>query len=199
MNTNPDEAKLALWLEDELHGEEHAAFDAWASARPEQISAREEIRHWKRLLTGNVPASEEPPFPDFFNSRVMQAIRETAAPVPEATVERKVSFFSTFRSWFMPASAFAGMALAFWVGMKTQTPSAKPMASTPPAKVELQPIVYTPDAVVNAVWRNHDEASVIVLQGVQPIPDETEFPETASADLPRDIDSTAEQAVPHIY
>ena len=44
MNTNPDEAALALWLDDELTGEQLAAVEAWAAGQPEQLSAREEIR-----------------------------------------------------------------------------------------------------------------------------------------------------------
>ncbi|MFT4175823.1 MAG: hypothetical protein QM627_04135 [Luteolibacter sp.] len=199
MNTNPDEAKLALWLEDELHGEEHAAVEQWAAQQPEHLAAREEIRRWKQLLAGTVPASEEPPFPDFFNSRLMQAIRETPAPVAMETGERKESFWLSFRSWFLPASAFAGMALAFWVGMKTQSPVSSSAVATE-AKTEWHPIVYTPDNLVNAVWKNHDEASVIVLQGVRPIPDEMDFPETVDAGLPRDIDATAEKDIlPHSY
>ena len=47
MNTNPDEAKLAMWLDDELQGEELAAMEAWAGSQPEQLAAREEVRRWR--------------------------------------------------------------------------------------------------------------------------------------------------------
>ena len=44
MNTNPDETKLALWLDDELKGEELTAFEAWVADKPEHLAARDEIR-----------------------------------------------------------------------------------------------------------------------------------------------------------
>ena len=43
MNMNPDEATLALWLDDELTGPEKAVVEAWASQHPDQLAAREEI------------------------------------------------------------------------------------------------------------------------------------------------------------
>ena len=67
--------KLALWLDDELHGEELVAFEAQAGHRPELIAARAEIRRWRELVAATIPAVEEPPCPDFFNIRVARAIR----------------------------------------------------------------------------------------------------------------------------
>ena len=110
MNTNPDEATLALWLDDELAGEDLAAVEAWALTQPEQLAAREEIRHWRVTMASALPATEEPPYPEFFNSRVLQAIRELA---PAAAPSRR-SF--SWKSWLMPVAACAGMALTFWAG-----------------------------------------------------------------------------------
>jgi len=61
MNTNPDEATLALWLDDELTGEQLAAVEAWAANQPEKIAAREGIRRWRATMAAAIPASEEPP------------------------------------------------------------------------------------------------------------------------------------------
>ena len=98
MNTNPDEATLALWLDDELTGEELAAVDSWAAGRPDQLAAREEIRHWQATISSALPASEEPPFPDFFNSRVMQGIRESSPKMVPAVPAKGFSW----TSWLMP-------------------------------------------------------------------------------------------------
>jgi len=193
MNTNPDEAKLALWLEDELQGEDLASFEAWALTQPEHIAAREEIRAWKKTISSTLPASEEPPFPDFFNSKVLQAISQSA-PAAEPVKVAKPAFW---KSWLMPASAFAGMALAFWVGTKTHD-QPQPQVVHHAPEVEIQPVVYTPDGVVNAVWTAGTGSSVIVLEGVNPIPDSTDFSETAYLDHEREIDSTAgRESVPH--
>lgn len=186
MNTNPDEATLALWLDDELAGADHASVEAWALTRPEHLAAREEVRRWRATIASAIPASEEPPYPDFFNSRVLQAIREqTPAAAPAA---KSVSW----KSWFMPAAACAGMVLTFWVGTKTRSTPEYDVAGAPKA-IPVEPIVYTPENGVNAEWFASKEASatVIVLKGVAAIPDATDFSETVYLPGNREIDSTA--------
>jgi len=187
MNTNPDEAKLALWLEDELHGDELKSFEQWVLTQPEHIAAREEVRHWKQMISTTLPESEEPPYPDFFNSRIMQAISQPVSAGQPVSAPKAALFW---KSWLMPASAFAGMALTFWVGTQTSHTEVRQTASAPP-KTEFQPIVYTPDGEVNAVWTSGADASVIVLEGVNPIPDATDFTETVYMDTDHEIDSTA--------
>jgi hypothetical protein len=175
MNMNPDETTLALWLEDELTGEELTAVETWASHHPEQLAAREQARHWRKTVTAVMPLSIEPPYPDFFNHRVMQGLQE---PTPPARDMAKKSFFRT--SWFMPVAACAGMALTFWVGRKSQSSPGYDFANAPRA-IPVEQIVYTPEHGVNAEWFASTKASatVIVLNGVTAIPDTTDFPETA--------------------
>ena len=59
MNMNPDEATLALWLDDELAGGDLAAVEAWVSGRPEQVTAREDVRRWRAMMAAAIPAAEE--------------------------------------------------------------------------------------------------------------------------------------------
>ena len=186
MNTNPDEAKLALWLDDELAGADHASIEAWALTHPEQLAAREEIRGWRATIAAAIPASEEPPYPDFFNSRVLQAIREQTPAVAPAA--KSVSW----KTWFMPVAACAGMVLTFWVGTKTQSTPEYDVAGAPQA-IPVEPVVYTPENGVNAEWFASKEASatVIVLKGVAAIPDAIDFSETVYLPMDREIDSTA--------
>jgi hypothetical protein len=177
MNTNPDEVTLALWLEDELSGEELTAMEAWAGGHPDQLAARDQARRWRATMAAAMPGTVEPPYPDFFNNRVMHALRQPSTPV-ETTAKK--SFFRG--SWWMPATACVGMALTFWAGKNSQ------VASTPeldfanaPRAIPVEPTIYTPETGVKAVWFASTEASatVIVLNGVAAIPDSTDFPETA--------------------
>lgn len=188
MNTNPDETTLALWLDDELTGSEFAAVEAWATQQPSQVAARNEIRKWRATVTEVMPASEEPPYPDFFNRRILQAIR-AEAPIAETVTKKPFPW----ASWFMPLAGCAGMVLAFYVGKTSQTVSAYDVANAPRA-IPVEPVVYTPENGVNAEWFASSKASatVIVLSGVTAIPDTTDFSETASVPMDREIDSTAE-------
>lgn len=195
MNTTPDEALLALWLDDELQGEELARVEAWASGQPEQLAAREEVREWRRSIAAVIPADEEPPYADFFNSRIEKAIREQTVAVERIseTVSAPAKVTSFWRSWFVPATAFAGMALAFWVGTKTHSTEAGP----PLAKQTdngISPVYYTPEQGVNAEWVKNSgkSATVIVLEGVNAIPDTLDFTETASFQNANGPSSTAD-------
>ena len=195
MNTNPDESTLALWLDDELTGAELAAVEAWASSQPDQLAARAEVRRWRATMAAALPASIEPPYPDFFNSRVLQAIREQ-----DAAVERVVKNPSTWRSWLMPMAACAGMVMAFWIGKKSQAAIAQAVVNAPRA-IPVGPVVYTPESGVKAEWISGSKASatVIVLNGVTAIPDTTDFSATVYLPMDREIDSTADsEAQPEV-
>ncbi|MEO5916145.1 MAG: hypothetical protein ABIS50_18050 [Luteolibacter sp.] len=187
MNTNPDEATLALWLDDELTGEQLAAVESWAITQPDQMAAREEVRKWRTMMASAIPAAEEPPYPDFFNSRVLQAIRDSA---PKTEPVRKRPF--SWNSWLMPLAACAGMVFAFWIGKKSSTAVNYDVAGAPKA-IPVEPVVYTPEKGVDAEWFASARASatVIVLNGVAAIPDSTDFSETVYVPMDREIDSTA--------
>lgn len=187
MNTNPDEAALALWLDDELAGDDLAAVEAWAMTRPEQIAARGEIRRWRATVAAAIPAAEEPPHADFFNSRVLQAIRDSA---PKAGISGKTPF--SWKSWLIPTAACAGMALTFWAGTKSRSAPEYDVANAPRA-IPVDPIVYTPEHGVNAEWFASARASatVVVLNGVAAIPDAMDFSATVDVPMDREIDSTA--------
>jgi hypothetical protein len=194
MNTNPDETKLALWLDDELHGEELAAVESWASAHPEHLAAREEVRKWRGLMASAIPAAEEPPYAEFFNGRVARTIREQTTESHVAAAQRR-----SWQSLLMPLAACAGMVLAFWLGGKTaKTAIPEINVAGAPKAIPVDPILYTPIKGVKAEWFSSAEASatVIVLNGVDAIPDTMDFSQTASHSDVREMDSTAEiQAV----
>jgi len=170
----PDEEMLALWVEDELQGASAAEVNAWAAAQPEWLARREDARAVKALLRrANMSAVEEPPYADFFNSRISREILREAAAASPLTPSRTRADRSFFR-WFLPATAVAGMALCFWAGTRL-VPSAPA-----PVTVAAPPVLYTPEKGVNAEYFASAQAEVIVLDGVAAIPDSFELPETAS-------------------
>jgi hypothetical protein len=188
MNMNPDEATLALWLDDELTGPEKSAVEAWAHQHPEQLAAREDVRRWRATLAATIPASEEPPYPEFFNTKVLQAIRDQAT--KPLAPEKKPVFW---KSWLMPVAACAGMVLTFWVGTQSTSAPEINVAGAPRA-IPVEPVVYTPETGVNAELIASKDASVtvVVLSGVTAIPDATDFSETVYVPMDREIDSTAD-------
>ncbi len=190
MNINPDEARLAMWLEDELQGEELAAFEASLAGRPELHAARAEARRWREMMAAALPLSEEPPYPEFFNHQVARSIRELEARPADT---RKSSSGVSWRSWFMPLAACAGMVFAFWLGGKRTGGVPEIDVTGAPRAIPVDPLLYTPESGVSAEWFASAAASatVIVLNGVDAIPDATDFSETAYLNRQREIDSTA--------
>lgn len=192
MNTPPDDNTLALWLDDELEGEELARVDAWAADHPDQLVAREQIRDWRKMIGDNLSDTEEPPAPQFFNERILHAIQQSdhAEPIHQAASTSN-NRRGSWNSWWMPAAACAGMVLAFLLGGMNQPQSLDPTASNTPH-------LYTPEKGVNAQWISSEDASatVIVLNGVSAIPDDVDFSAVAIHRTRREIDSTASSASP---
>jgi hypothetical protein len=191
MNMNPDETRLALWLEDELHGQELADFENSLAGRPELFAAREETRRWRGMIRTALPATEEPPYPDFLNHRVMHGIRAIQARHEDPPARPSGSF--SWRQWFMPVAACAGMLAAFWLGGRIPAGSSGIDVTGAPRAIPVEPILYTPENGVSAEWFASTEASatVIVIHGVDAIPDSTDFSKTVFLDPQRDAGSTA--------
>jgi len=162
MNTTPDDVMLALWLDDELEGEALAAVEAWAVDKPDQLAAREEVRRWRGRIAGAMPREIDPPFGDFFNSRILKELDTKPTLQPQAAA--KPSWWRAF--WWMPVTAAAGMAFAFILGTRAGPETRARVARAIPA-------VYTPDTGVKADYfaSRPAEATVIVLDGVEAIPD----------------------------
>jgi len=188
MNTPPDDRTLALWLDDELEGDDLARVQAWAARHPEHLAAREEIRRWRRMIGDSLPAAEEPPAGEFFNERIQHAIRESASGMAAAAVARRPAWRGWGGAW-MPLAACAGMVLAFWLGTGlSDDPSPGQAGGQSPA-----PHLYTPEQGVEAEWisSRDAQATVIVLSGVSAIPDSVDFTATASSAPWKQGDSTA--------
>lgn len=187
---NPDETRLALWMDDDLSGDELAEMEAWAATQPEQLDAREELRSYKKAISTAIPASEEPPYPDFFLTRVNQGIRDLkAAEAPASPASDPSAPF--WKSWLMPAAACAGMILAFGVGRNSGDPDE--VVKWKPSPMNVTPVVYTPEEGVEAQWfaSNNASATVIVLEGVSAIPDSVDFSQTVYVPTISDADRTA--------
>jgi hypothetical protein len=139
------------------------------------------------MMAAAVPSDEEPPYPDFFNHRIQKAIHELQ-PAPVMAARQRFSI----RTWLMPLAACAGMVLAFLLGTKQASQPEIDVTGAPRA-IPVEPIIYTPEKGVEAEWFSSSAAmaTVIVLNGVQAIPDSTDFSHTVYLNRAREIDSTA--------
>lgn len=169
MNTNPDDHTLLLWLEDELTGNEQTLVDAWAADQPDWLEKRESSRRWRTQVSEVMAHSMEIPQGEFFQARLMREI----ATSPTAMVVSSTA--TTFwRKWSLPLSVAAAIVLGFFGGVQWHEG---------PQRAKTL-VTYTPEEGVKAEFfeTSPAEGTVIVLNGVDALPDE--FVDAASATLP---------------
>lgn len=162
----PDESKIQSWLKGELEGNDLREMETWAESNAEQLEAEMGWDSLQSEIQTTLPKSEEPPYADFFNERIKHHTIE--APQEEIEAPKKPSFFQKF-NWLLAPTALAGMMVCFYAGTKVESDS----PSTPKQLAAITPVegVYTPVSGVSSAVVETDEATVIMLDGLEDIPD----------------------------
>jgi hypothetical protein len=155
--------------------------EAWAGSNPEWLAHRETARQIKPLMARALSSTEDIPAGDFFQARLLRQLELPGeSPAPAAEIKAKPRH-AGFR-WLPYAAAACLTAIGFWSGT---------LISKPPMIVVSSqedhsgiPILYTPEQGVQAAFFDSKpaDAGVILLDGVQAIPDSFEVPETAATD-----------------
>ena len=193
MKTKPDDITLTQWMDGELDGDELIRVEAWVRKHPELLAERDAVQAMSASIREHVAESEDPPYPDFFNQRILRAIEEDqrlAQQVGSTPVAQTRS--RGFWQWLLAPMAAGAMAVCFYLGMQVDNnpPGASGVGSVAIVQVEATS-VYTPDGAVRADMFKSEaaEATVIVLEGLDDLPDELEMaggpilrPTTGSSD-----------------
>ena len=173
MKMKPDENTLTQWMDGELEGDELQRVEKWAQEHPELLAEREAIQSLSSNLREHIADSVEPPYPDFFNQRILRTIEE------DRITKASPSSASPWKwlQWLSAPLAAGAMAICFYVG--TQVNQSPTNTENPVAIVKIAPdsTIYTPDGTVrSAMFKTSDaEATVIVLEGLDDLPDELEM------------------------
>lgn len=179
MKKKPDDIMLTQWMDGELEGETLRQVETWVQDHPELLAERDAVQAMSASIQKNIPNSVEPPYPDFFNQRILRAINEETAPQSQPDLKSR-----GFWQWLAMPLAAGAMAVCFYLGTQmdhTPAPSGAPLVinQTPKASV------YTPDGAVSANMFKSTDATVIVLEGLEDLPDDLEMaggPSTAPSD-----------------
>jgi hypothetical protein len=193
----PDEKTLASWLEGELEGEERRKVDAWAEAHAGELD--EEFKceiGWCALsdeMMTSLPDSQEPPYPDFFNHKIKQAIiGETEHEI--AAQPSSSSWWSKLRLVIAPAAIAA--LVAFYAGMQIQNqqPAESPEVVAEPSTI------YVPNSGIVAAVSESNNATEIILNGLAPISDDLDIAagETSPGNSPM-MANTQDEVNPYTF
>ncbi|MFC5049155.1 hypothetical protein ACFPK9_00785 [Rubritalea spongiae] len=158
----PEKATIQSWLNGELEGDALREMEAWAEEHAEELEAEMGWQSLAQEIAELIPANEAPPHADFFNEQVKHHSLETEYDVSKQSTP--VSFWQRL-NWLLAPAALAGVALGFYLGARVK--------ALDPAMVQLlQPEeVYTPVMGVTSEVVDSDAATVIVLEGLDDIPE----------------------------
>ena len=170
----PDKELLADWLEGKLEGDELTEMEAWAAEHAGDLDNEFKCDiGWDALnddMLFSIPAAEEPPYPEFFNSKLKQAILADGEvddlAVEETQSESSVPLWKKVQTVLLPASLAA--AVAFYIGTQMKEGAVAEGAGN---EVIVE-VIYIPDENVEAEISDTVDATEIILEGLSPIADD---------------------------
>ena len=171
----PDEAMLTRWMDGELSGDELEQMESWAQEHPGILTERDAVQAMQKDIRDSVAADTEPPYADFFNQRILRIIANEPARASHDTRASGSHWLGWLWSkWLALPGAAMAMALCFYLGTQV---SFLPPAQTAGASTPGRPMIYTPDADIraNVFSSRNTGATVIVLEGLDDLPDDLEI------------------------
>lgn len=126
MNKNRKEELLTRWLDDALSDEEVRELEPVLAENPEWHDERKQYRKMRGELRAAIPAEQEPPYPDFFNTHLERLVQEAMRSEKGAGTRRGAGPGRLWTLWLAPAAAAAVVA-AFILGMNSAPRSAPPV------------------------------------------------------------------------
>ena len=173
MNQERKEQLLTLWVDDQLSAADRIEWDAALHADPALKREAEAAREISNLMQSGIPGSQEPPFPEFFNSQIQKRIREDADPRSISTSPAGNAFsLDGILSWMRSPLTLAASAVVLIAFIATNLMrSASPTVSSDDHTIVQA--VFAPNSAI-AVTSSYDEAAlahVILLDGLAAIPE----------------------------
>ena len=164
-----EEELITRWIDGELGTEEETEFNKLYKLKPDYYDALiEDSKLSQELLRSTFDAEKEVPYGDFFNHQIRKKIHEDNSNASSSTGVL-FDMLTWLRSPFTWAAAICFIALIVigpQSGVNTENNS---IVST-----------YSPDpsvSIVSAEFNEQANATVIVLEGLEPVPDDTDFNE----------------------
>ena len=164
---NRKEELITRWIDGELNEETREEFDALMAEDSEFCERiREEAEGIGSAMRSEISADVEPPYPDFFNSQIQKRIRQAS----HATVPDNASGGASVL-WWLRSPFTWGAAALFMLMLLTRNDDGVSGSGS----YEIS--TYAPDPRVSVERAEYDDdaqATVIMLTGLEPIPDDVE-------------------------
>lgn len=163
-----EEELITRWIDDELRDEDQIDFKKLHDSNPELCDSFKDVSGISnQVLKENYESEKEIPYGDFFNSQIKKKIFEEASS-PTKHSSLLSDMIQWIRSPFTWTAAVASLCMLFFLNVQPESGfSGNTIVST-----------YSPDtsvSIVSAEFNEEANATVIVLEGLEPVPDETDF------------------------
>ena len=164
-----EEELITRWIDGELNPKEKIEFEKLYDARPDFYnSLRAEANASKDLLKRSFEFEKEIPYGDFFNNQIRKKIQSD-----DFDSDSSSGFLFDVLAWLR--SPFTWAATACFIAFILVNPQ-----SGVNGEDNIIVSTYSPDpsvSIVSAEFNEKANATVIVLEGLEPVPDETDFNE----------------------
>ncbi len=165
---NRKEEIITRWIDGELNEETRAEFDELMKDDPEFCARVKQQAEWiGNAMRSEISNDAQPPYPDFFNSQIQKRIRQESR---QSSATNSASGFSVL--WWLRSPLTWGAAALFMIMLFSRNDQRSSgdgsyVVSTyaPDPKVKVERAEYDDDA----------EATIIMLTGLDPIPDDVEI------------------------
>ena len=180
------EELIVKWVDHRLSDEESKQLDQ-AMEQDDSLRAQlDEMAQLKSAIQAEIPASVDPPYPDFFNSQLMRKIDlNVAAQQPKERVKR---WWQDLR-WAWAPTAALSLVLAFLAGKRMSDPELTPNV----AESDLPSVYFSEENLQAEVISDSDgDVSAILVSGLSKLDDRGSFAVIAAA-------KTSEKELPVSY
>ena len=164
-----EEELITRWIDSELNPKEKIEFEKLYDARPDFYnSLRVEANASKDLLKSSFEFEKEIPYGDFFNNQIRKKIQDD-----DFDSNSSSGFLFDVLTWLRSPCTWA--ATACFIAFILVNPQ-----SGVNGEDNIIVSTYSPDpsvSIVSAEFNEKANATVIVLEGLDPVPDETDFNE----------------------
>ena len=169
MKNDRKEELLTRWMDDGLSDEELCELEPVLAEHPELYEERADYVRLRQELQASIPAEVEPPFPDFFNSRLERMVREEGRGASKTDLPQGAGAFNRMWIWWMAPAATAAVVAAFLLGMKSAQPATQGGVVDAAAGSE----VYSPLASVSTevILDRESDSTLLVVEGLDPLAD----------------------------
>ncbi|MCH2065119.1 MAG: hypothetical protein MK194_15495 [Roseibacillus sp.] len=169
MKNDRKEELLTRWMDDGLSDEELRELEPVLAEHPELYGEKEDYARLRQELQAAIPAEVEPPFPDFFNSRLERMVRQESRGASRTDSRRGEGAFNRIWLLWMAPAATAAVVVAFLLGMKSAQPASQGGVVDAAAGSE----VYSPLASVSTevILDRESDSTLLVVEGLAPLAD----------------------------